>query len=156
MTTGRRGGRDTAQEHGNGAQPGLLASAALLAMGGTVLLDVLHRSATRPQIGWLGWVAWAVLLQAANRRVSRTLLGLVATKLVLVGLVWLFPTGFVWSQTFALIAMFWVACVGAVLAARSDEHLSFDAVLALWPYAYRGHAQRVGAAVTAVFCLGLA
>jgi TRAP-type C4-dicarboxylate transport system permease small subunit len=74
-------------------------------------------------------------------------------------LVWLLPSGLIWSQQMALCFMLWIALAGASLGAREQAHIAFELAGKLWPARLRRPVElgaRVIAAGFAVFLAVLA
>lgn len=156
----------------------LMVCLALLAgMTGAVFVDVVHRQASTmgPMERLLGsdiaasavnGVAWflvcALAVWTRKNPADNTpsvfrkgalvavfgIGGLAAVKSV----VWLFPHGLVWSQTFGLCGMLWCAFLGASMATHHRAHLVLEVVDFAWSDRAKPVVARVGSSFAAVFC----
>lgn len=106
---------------------------------------------------------WASALPpgAADPLPRRRLLlqALVITAALALGtraLVWLMPSGLIWSQQMALCLMLWVALAGASLGAREHTHITFELAGALWPRPLRRPVEGLARVLAAAFALFLA
>lgn len=66
-----------------------------------------------------------------------------------------FPGGLVWTQKVALVALLWVALLGASMATYERAHLALELGEKLWPKLWLHLVKALAHAVTSAFCLGL-
>lgn len=97
----------------------------------------------------------------ALRRAEDGLLGALMLALVLIataqiGRRLLFNDGWVGAETLGRSLVLWIALLGALAATRDGRHVRIDLVQALdWPR-LKQLAERLGSALAAVFCAGMA
>jgi TRAP-type C4-dicarboxylate transport system permease small subunit len=84
--------------------------------------------------------------------------GLLSASLALATrlLVWLLPSGLIWSQQMALCFMLWVALAGASLGAREQAHIAFELAGKLWPARLQRPVELLARVIAAGFALFLA
>jgi len=66
-----------------------------------------------------------------------------------------FPSGFVWAQKLALVAMLWVSLLGASLATYERAHLALEMGEKLWPKRMLHMVRAAAHGVTSAFCIAL-
>jgi TRAP-type C4-dicarboxylate transport system permease small subunit len=119
-----------------------LAPAALALI--TFVIGYFGLKARRPP----GFSRRRLLLEAAVLTAALAL----ATRL----LVWLLPSGLIWSQQMALCFMLWVALAGASLGAREQAHIAFELAGKLWPARLQRPVELLARVIAAGFALFLA
>lgn len=123
----------------------LIVSAALVVMTVTVFIDVVWRTARsadlKTSIGFTIVLFGLSLIGGFTRRVEgqsiakRLVTGLSAFVFIMlaIGLIYLAPNGFGWSQRLALVLIMWVGLLGASMAAKEGRHITVDAVRRIVP-----------------------
>lgn len=66
-----------------------------------------------------------------------------------------FPSGFVWAQKLALVAMIWVSLLGASLATYERAHLALELGEKIWPRKILHFVKAAAHGVTSAFCVVL-
>ena len=64
--------------------------------------------------------------------------------------------GLLWGDALVRVLVFWITMVGAMVAARRDEHIRFDALLRFLPDGFQLWALRLSSLFAAVVCGALA
>ena len=64
--------------------------------------------------------------------------------------------GLLWGDALVRVIVFWITMVGAMVAARNDEHIRIDALARFLPAKVRAFSQRFAALFTAGVCGALA
>ena len=60
--------------------------------------------------------------------------------------------GLLWGDALVRVIVFWITIVGAMVAARHDDHIRIDALARFLPGRLRAISQRIAALFTAVVC----
>jgi TRAP-type C4-dicarboxylate transport system permease small subunit len=115
----------------------------LLALATATIAYFACKARSHPGAGRLRLLAQAALLTAALAGAARAL-------------VWLLPSGLIWSQQMALCFMLWVALAGASLGAREHAHIAFELAGKLWPRPLRRPVELLARLIAAAFTLLLA
>lgn len=106
------------------------------------------------------WLATRTrVLKEGEQRLSHLMSLVWATGLtaVIAGVVYLYveryPGGFVWAQKLALVAMLWVALLGASIATYERAHLALELGEKLWPRKLVPLVKAIAHATTSAFTL---
>lgn len=139
----------------------LIVSAALVVMTISVFMDVVWRTArSANQATAITFVVLFFVLSMIGgftRRVEgvsltrRAVTGLLSFAAIMasIGLIYLAPNGFGWSQRLSLVLIMWVGLLGASMAAKAGRHITVDAVRRVVPPGLK-RAHEIAASVVTV------
>ena len=142
----------------------LIVSVALVVMTVTVFVDVVWRTARsadlKTAVTFITIFFVLSMLGGFTRRVEgrsvlqKTLFGLGAFVGIMlgIGLIYLAPNGFGWSQRLSLVLIMWVGLLGSSMAAKVGRHITVDAVRRIVPEGLKRPHEVAAGLVTVSLC----
>lgn len=142
----------------------LIVSVALIVMTVTVFVDVVWRTARSADLetattfiviffvlSLLGGFTRRVEGRSTGRKVAVGL-GAFAGIMLSIGIIYLAPNGFGWSQRLSLVLIMWVGLLGSSMAAKTGRHITVDAVRRLVPEGLKRPHEIAAGIVTVSLC----